>query len=220
MRTTDPVQNKSLGSTRPLCPQVLSLKTSETSSDSSSTSAPSTPQALQSRPPVLQLSPRWLTFSLIAVTLIPVVLAATVWLAVPSAPEPRLEAEVRLEPVAWPRDQGADVRLMPGVRIHNPTDQRWMRLSMGINNQFYFYSPDPLDAGADFSVPLSFFRTSGNQAYRPSAIPIKKLTVYAQLPTGRRAILELIGPASIGLGSASGNGRAGEGGLGADDPLR
>jgi hypothetical protein len=150
----------------------------------------------QPRPPGLRLSPRWLTLSLIAVTLIPVTLAATVWLAVPSTPEPKLGAEVHLEPVAWPRDGGTDVRLMPGVRVHNPTDQRWTNLSMGINNQFYFYSPDPLDAGQDFSVPLSFFRTSGNQAYRPTSVRIKKLTVYAQLPSGRRAIFEMLQPQS------------------------
>lgn len=161
------------------------------------------PQELDSpssvaRPPVPQLSPRWLTVSLIAVTLVPLLLAATVWWAVPSKPEPELAAEVTLEPVSWPPDGSADVRVMPGVHIHNPTDESWTNLSMGINSQFYFYSPEPLEAGGDLRVPLAFFRTSGNQAYRPTSVPIRKLTVYAQLPSGRRAIRELLDPEPVG----------------------
>lgn len=141
-------------------------------------------------PPVLQLSQRWLTISLLAVALIPVTLAATVWYAIPTNPEPGLPVELALEPVAWPPGASADVRLMPGIRIHNPTDARWRNVSMGINKQFYFYCPEPLDGGGSLSVPLAFFRTSGNQAYRPTSVPLKKVTVYAQLPSGRRAIYE------------------------------
>lgn len=171
--------------------QVCRLKRSLTGSETPSTFAAEANQKNQARPAVIQLSPRWLTFSLLAVTLVPVALAATVWLAVPSAPEERLAAEVHLEPVAWPPAGEGDVRLMPGVRIHNSSNQRWTNLSMGINNQFFFYAPDPLEGGQDFSVPLSFFRTSGNQEYRTKVVRIKKLTVYAQLPNRRRGIYEL-----------------------------
>lgn len=141
-----------------------------------------------------QLSRRWLTISLIAVTLIPVALAATVWYAIPSNPEPELAVEVSLEPVSWPPDGQGEVRLMPGVRLHNPTNQRWQNISMAINSQFYFYCPEPLEAHSDFSVPLAFFKTSGNQTFRPTMQQIKKLTVYAQLPSGRRGIRDLIQP--------------------------
>lgn len=142
------------------------------------------------RPPGLQLSRRWLTISLIAVTLIPVTLAATVWLAIPENPEPELPVEVVLEPVPWP-PEGDDVRLMPGVRIHNTTTESWKNVSMGINKQFYFYCPEPISAGSDFRVPLSFFKTSGNQPYRPTLVPLKMLTVYGQLPSGKRAIRDV-----------------------------
>jgi hypothetical protein len=142
------------------------------------------------RPPGLILSRRLLTFSLIAVTLVPVSVAATVWLAVPSTPEPHLPVEVTLEPVAWP-PEGDDVKLMPGVRLHNPTNENWTNLSIGINKQFYFYSPDPLPAGGDFRVPLAFFKTSGNQPYRPTIVPMRLMTVYAQMPSGKRAILDV-----------------------------
>lgn len=145
-------------------------------------------------PSVPQLSRRWLTISLIAVTLIPVALAATVWFGIPSRPEPKLPIEVFFEPVSWPPGGKEDVRLMPGIRIHNPTKERWQNISMAINSQYFFYCPEPLEAGRDFSVPLAFFKTSGNQAYRPTTQRIKKLTIYAQLPTGRRAICELIEP--------------------------
>lgn len=144
----------------------------------------------------MRLSRSWLTASLVAVTLIPVVLALTVWLAVPSTPEPRLNASVSLEAVSWPPG-AVDARLMPGMRIGNATSEQWRNVSVGVNNQFYFYSPDPVEAGSDLTVPLAFFRTSGNQPYRPTVIRIKKLTVFAQLPSGRRAVFELIDPQDI-----------------------
>lgn len=148
----------------------------------------------QLRPPGLQLSRRWLTISLIAVTLIPVSLAATVWLAIPESPEPELAVEVVLEPVPWP-PEGSDVRLMPGVRISNTTSEPWKNVSMAINKQFYFYCPEPLPAGAEFRVPLAFFRTSGNQPYRPTTVPLKMLTIYGQVPSGKRAIRDVKYPA-------------------------
>lgn len=83
---------------------------------------------------------------------------------------------------------------MPGVRLHNPTDQRWQNVSMAINAQYHFYSPEPLEPGGDFRVPLAFFKTTGNQSFRATAQPIKKLTIYAQIPSGRRAIRELLNP--------------------------
>ena len=142
------------------------------------------------QPPGLQLSRRWLTISLIAVTLIPLTLAATVWLAIPESPEPELAVEVVLEPVPWP-PEGTDIRLMPGVRIHNSTKEAWTNVSMAINKQFYFYCPESVPGESDFRVPLAFFRTSGNQPYRPTIVPMKMLTVYAQLPSGQRAIRDV-----------------------------
>ncbi len=145
------------------------------------------PQPPDNRLPGLQLSRRWLTISLIAVTLIPVTLAATVWLAIPESPEPNLPVEIAFQPVAWP-PEGPDVKLMPGLRIRNTTESDWRNVSMAINKQFYFYCPEPLPAGKDFQVPLAFFKTSGNQPYRPTIVPMRLLTVYAQLPSGKRAI--------------------------------
>jgi hypothetical protein len=83
---------------------------------------------------------------------------------------------------------------MPGVRIHNPSNEQWRNISMAINAQFNFYCPEPLEPHSDFSVPLAFFRTSGNQAYRPATQRIDKFIIYAQQPSGRRAIRELIHP--------------------------
>ncbi|MCC6507603.1 MAG: hypothetical protein IT423_00740 [Pirellulaceae bacterium] len=139
------------------------------------------------QPPGILLSRRWLTVSLIAVTLIPVALAATVWIAIPESAEPDLPVEVNFEPVPWPPNS-TEVKLMPGVRIRNSTDSRWTNVSMAINKQFYFYLPDPVEARSDFRVPLAFFRTSGNQPYRPTIVPMRMLTVYAQMPSGKRAI--------------------------------
>ncbi len=141
------------------------------------------------KPPVLTLSKRWLTLSLIAVTLVPVTLAATVWFAIPKVPEPELKAEVFFEPVSWP-PEGDDVKLMPGIRLVNPTDERWSKVSMAINKQYFFYSPDDIEPQSEFKVPLAFFRTSGNKAFLPTARSIDLLTVYAQVPGGQRAIYE------------------------------
>lgn len=62
---------------------------------------------------------------------------------------------------------------------------------MAINKQFYFYCPESVASESDFRVPLSFFKTSGNQPYRPTVVPLKMLTVYAQLPSGKRAIRDV-----------------------------
>lgn len=140
-----------------------------------------------SAPRVAHLSRFWLTVSLAVVLLVPLTLAATVLWIIPSSPEPLLDVEIHFEPVAWPPNGGADVRSMPGVRLRNPTEETWRNLSMTINGQFYFYSPEPLVALGDFSVPLAFFKTSGNKSFQ-SSTPIERLTVYAQIASGRRAI--------------------------------
>lgn len=149
------------------------------------------------QPSVPRLSRTWLTVCLVSVTLIPAAIAATVWLAVPATPEPQLSAEVSFEPMVWPptaATTGESATMMPAVHLHNPTDQLWRNVEMSINGQFYFYCPEPIPAQGDFRVPLAFFKTSGNQTYRPSGQRIKKLTIYAQLPSGGRAIRDLIEP--------------------------
>ena len=138
-------------------------------------------------PNVIRLSRLWLTVCLIAVLLVPMTLAAGVWWIVPQSPEPELPVQVFLEPVVWPSQSSQETRFLPGVRLHNPTEEKWRNLSMTINGQYHFYAPDPLPAGGDFSVPLSFFRTSGDRAFQAST-PLKKLTVYAQTASGGRAI--------------------------------
>ena len=67
--------------------------------------------------------------------------------------KPKLPIEVSFEPVSWPPGGKEDVRLMPGIRIHNPTGDRWQNISLAINSQYFFYCPEPLEAGGDAGVP-------------------------------------------------------------------
>ncbi|MCA9134477.1 MAG: hypothetical protein KDA45_15010, partial [Planctomycetales bacterium] len=67
----------------------------------------------------------------------------------------------------------------------------WEYVNMSINEQFHFYHPDTLAAGEEIFVPLKFFHTKGNSFFPPESQQVKLLTIYAQIPSGRRAILEV-----------------------------
>ncbi len=153
-------------------------------------------------PEGLRLSRTWLTVCLVAVTLVPISLATTLWVAVPSSPEPTLPAQVTLQAITWPPPEkgSEEVKFLPGVTVFNPTDETWKNISLAINDQYNFYYPNELRGNSQFSIPLAFFQTSGEKMYRPGLRPIKELTVYAQLPSGKRAILDIKNPAMGAVG--------------------
>jgi hypothetical protein len=145
------------------------------------------------QPPPLPnvLSRRQLTLALVLVTLIPFVLVVFLYTTLPVGADPVLQADVDVTPRAWPNDEAPNARLVPSVVLRNPTSEDWGNVNMSINEQFHFYHPETLAAGGEIFVPLKFFHTKGNAFFPPESQQLRLLTVYAQIPSGRRAILEV-----------------------------
>ena len=137
------------------------------------------------------LSRRQLTTALIVVTLLPFILVVILYTTLPVGKDPILAANVKIEPRAWPNAAATDARLVPCVVLRNPTVEDWGNVNMSINEQFHFYHPETLAAGEEIFVPLKFFHTKGNSFFPPESQQVKLLTIYAQIPSGRRAILEV-----------------------------
>jgi hypothetical protein len=132
-----------------------------------------------------------LTLVLVLVTMIPFFLVVALWYSLPLTPEPVLSAEVRVGPMAWPSEGAPDARLVPCMVLKNPTQDAWQNINLAINEQFYYFHPDPLPGGGQIHIPLKFFHTKGNQFYPPEKQKLKLITIYAQTPDGARAILEV-----------------------------
>lgn len=146
-------------------------------------------------PPVRTLSKKQLTAALIVVTLLPFSLVVLLYSTLPDIKDPVLKAVVRIGPMAWPNDTAKDARVVPCVIVTNPTKDAWRNVNLSINHQFHFAKndKDEVRAGEEFFIPLKFFHTKGNQYYPPENQRLKELTIYAQIPSGARAIIEIDG---------------------------
>lgn len=139
------------------------------------------------------LSRTQLTLGLILITLIPFALVVVLYVTLPSFEDPVLRVDARVGPRAWPSDIAPDARIVPSLILRNPTDEPWQNVNMSINETFHFAHPYPLRAGEEIFVPLKFFHTKGNQDYAPESQALDLLTVYAQIPSGARAIAQIPG---------------------------
>ncbi len=141
------------------------------------------------------LSRNQLTAALILITLLPFCLVVVLYFSFPSFTDPLLQADARVGPMAWPNSESPDARIVPSLILKNSTDEAWTNVNLSINKQFHFFHPYPIQAGEEIFVPLKFFHTKGNQYYPPESQPLKLLTIYAQIPSGARAIVEIAGEA-------------------------
>lgn len=139
------------------------------------------------------LTRRQLTLSLILITLIPFALVVVLYATLPSFNDPVLQVDVAVGPRAWPTDSAPDARVVPSLILRNPTDEDWQNVNMSINEMFHFAHPYPMRSGEEIFVPLKFFHTKGNQTYPPESQALELLTVYAQIPSGARAIAQIPG---------------------------
>lgn len=137
------------------------------------------------------LSQRQLVLGLILLTLIPFLFVVGLYFSLPQAPDPVLQVQVSIGPKPWLSNDGTQSRVVPSAIIRNPTAEIWRNVNFAINNQFYYYHSEPLGPGDELILPLKFFHTKGNQFYPPETQPLKTFTVYAQIPSGARAIREL-----------------------------
>ena len=111
-------------------------------------------------------------------------------------PEPELEAAVRLETM-WVNPKGKDEspRLVPCVTVKNLTESPWRNLSIGLDGQFYSSEPKGIPASESFSIPLeAFLARNGSVRFPGGDRKIKLVTVFAQIPSGARAVSEFTIP--------------------------
>lgn len=137
-----------------------------------------------------------LTVALIALTLAPFALVVVMYTTMPDVRDPVLEVDVVVGPRAIENRQSAgtpDTRVLPCVTLINPTDESWNYLNMSINHQFHYTHPDTVSPGGQVVVPLAAFHTKGTAYFPPESQELKELTIYAQIPSGARAIKEIEG---------------------------
>ncbi len=139
------------------------------------------------------LSRSQLTAALILVTLFPFGVVVWLYSSQPDFDDPVLEVDVRVGPWAWPNPDAENARTVPCVLLKNPTSDPWNNLNLSINEQFHFFHPETVGAGEEVQIPLKFFHTKGNAYFPPESQPLKLLTIYAQIPSGARAIVEVEG---------------------------
>lgn len=139
------------------------------------------------------LTSKQLTAALILVTTLPFLLVVFLYSSMPDYRDPVLEVDVSVGPRAWPNETAEDARIVPCVILRNPTDEAWNNLNMSINHQFHFFDPETVEPGEEIFVPLKFFHTKGNAYFPPESQELKELTIYAQIPSGARAIVEIPG---------------------------
>lgn len=145
-------------------------------------------------PPGIPTLSKWqLTAALILVTLLPFLTVVVMYSTIPSFDDPVLEAKVEIGPRAWPSQSDPNARIVPCVILKNPTEGSWNYLNMSVNHQFHFTHPDIVPPDGEVVVPLKFFHTKGNAYFPPESQKLKELTIYAQITTGARAILEVTG---------------------------
>ncbi len=104
----------------------------------------------------------------------------------------RIEQSIKLH---QPRNRENSPRLLPCLVVSNPTEEAWRNVAVSLNKQFFYYHPGELQAGGEFSIPLEFFVTKGgNVAFQPGSENVQQVTVFAQIPSGARAVAEKFFP--------------------------
>jgi hypothetical protein len=114
------------------------------------------------------------------------------WNSIEKRPEAILDGEVLVETRPWtpPNQPDSPPRLLPSVVVTNRTGERWENVSVSINKAFVHYHFQPLAPGETLVAPLERFVTKGgNVNFRPSTQEVHRITVFAQLPSNERAVL-------------------------------
>jgi hypothetical protein len=137
---------------------------------------------------------RNLIMIILAISLIPPIFVVSMVATYTPPPEPRLEAKVTQNvTVHAPRKNPDSPRILPCITVENPTTENWRSVSIYLNEDFFFTRgpTDTLKAGESLNVPLEFFVTKGgNVAFQPGSESVRQVTVFAQIPSGARAVCE------------------------------
>lgn len=156
-------------------------------------------QSTPSQPPHTRtLTRQQLTAALVLITLLPFALVVFLYMSMPETRDPLLHVEASVGPRAWPTADSPDARIVPSLILRNPTQETWQNVNLSINEQFHFSHPPQITPGEEIFVPLKFFHTKGNQYFPPDSQELELLTIYAQIPSGARAIVEIPGDQLLG----------------------
>ena len=138
------------------------------------------------------ISRRQLTALLLSISLIPPLFVVSMVATHTAPPEPELNAVVTQDvTVHAPRKSPNNPRILPCLIVKNPTENSWRNVSVYLNKEFVFYHSGILEPEESFAVPLEFFVTKGgNVAFQPGSESVHQVTVFAQIPSGARAVSE------------------------------
>ena len=118
-----------------------------------------------------------------------------IWFVLTHEPpaEPKLDVNVSLGVMQYDLKRGEEIssRLMQCVRIENPTNQAYRNVSISLNKQFFSNLPQPIPGKQQIALPLEFFITkNGAIGFQTGSKLVERVTVYAQISTGARAVAE------------------------------
>jgi hypothetical protein len=129
---------------------------------------------------------------LLVISLVPPIFVVSMVATHRPPKEPLLRVEVgQSVKLHQPRGDRENPRLLPSLVLKNPTNEDWRNVAISLNKQFFYYHPGSFYASEEVSIPLEFFVTKGgNVAFQPGSETVHQVTVYAQIPTGARAVSE------------------------------
>ncbi len=148
-----------------------------------------------SLPPSRPISRQKLLLLLLVISLVPPIFVVSMVATYDPPPEPLLEVKVSLNlTVHAPRKTPDSPRILPCITVENSTTEVWRNVSVYVNKDFIFSRgpTNSLEPGQSFNVPLEFFVTKGgNVAFQPGSEDVHQVTVFAQIPSGARAVREI-----------------------------
>jgi hypothetical protein len=145
--------------------------------------------------PIRPISRQKLLLLLLVISFVPPIFVVSMVATYDPPPEPLLDVAVSLNlTVHAPRKDPDSPRILPCLTVENSTNDVWRNVTVYVNKDFIF-SRGPtatLEPGQNFNVPLEFFVTKGgNVAFQPGSETVHQVTVFAQIPSGARAVREI-----------------------------
>jgi hypothetical protein len=150
---------------------------------------------VSSHHPSRPISRQTLLLLLLVISLVPPIFVVSMVATYDPPPEPLLDVKVTLNlTVHAPRKAPDSPRILPCLTVENPTKDVWRNVSVYVNKDFIFSRgpTETLQPTQNFNVPLEFFVTKGgNVAFQPGSERVHQVTVFAQIPSGARAVREI-----------------------------
>ena len=139
-----------------------------------------------------RLSARGLTIALIIMTVIPIGTVLSIWAFLPQVYEGQLEASATsqgLPPADFylPRYDLRPPWTGGELILHNNSDEDWSHLNIQVNGFYQIHDIEPIPAGESKSYKLEKFLTRSGGRFKLQYNQLKKVRVYARLPSGNRA---------------------------------